>query len=78
MPNDPQQQQDALARFYGLLVAVFAAVTIALISIANMPGLQDPATNQLPEPAFRALAGLPVVFMVCAALVIVFSTRRSR
>ena len=60
-----------------LFTAVFLAVTIALISFAVMPGLQDPSTGSLPEAGARALAILPAAFIVGAALVFAFTRRRS-
>ena len=76
--HDPQEQQHmAMARLYGLFTAVFLAVTIALISFAVMPGLQDPSTGSLPEAGARALAILPAAFIVGAALVFAFTRRRS-
>ncbi len=82
MQHDPQQQDEmkriALARFYGLLIAVTIAVVIALVAIGNVPGLQDPQTGRLPEAAARALVILPVSLYTAFILIVVFSNRRSR
>jgi len=82
MQNDPKRQnkmkQIALARFYGLVVTVAAAVFIAFAAIANMPGLQDPETGRFPEAASLAILILFVGLIISFALVITFAERRSR
>lgn len=80
MSNDPQQnwkmKQIALNRFYGLVAAVLVLTVVALIWIANVPGLQDPATGRLPAGALRALIIVPVGMYIAITLVLMLNRRR--